>query len=193
MANLWDVPAIPVEGDATADQTYLMVGRALTNWEHLESALGQLFAFLVGAQVSYPNNEPAMRAYGSVVSFQGRATMLEEAANGYFHLNRNSEFEERFHTIVKVECRQFSARRNDIAHGRLQQAWQSNGRIGHFLMPGFHSSKSWKVGDTTIPKYSYTSRELQFFSTQFEELYDKVSGFVNDMMDAHRHQSSEKS
>jgi hypothetical protein len=190
MSNPWDIPAIPDQGDATAESIFLTVGRAMTKWEHLESALGQLFAFLVGAQVSYPNNEPAMRAYGSVVSFQGRASMLEEAAAGYFHSCPNTQFEESFRRIVIVECKHFSARRNDIAHGRCQQAWQKDSSLGHFLMPGYHSSKGWRVGVLPAPKYIYTSKEIEYFRAQFEHLYDKLFHLVNDMMND-RHASAQ--
>jgi hypothetical protein len=162
------------------------VGRALTEREHVEWALGQLFAFLVGAQIGYPNNEPAMRAYGSVVSFQGRASMLEEAAAGYFDANPNPSLQARLHQIVTVECRQFSGRRNDIAHGRQQEAWQMDGGTGHFLMPGYHSSKGWRVGTAPTPRYLYTSKEIEYFQLQFEDLYDKLGGLVNDMLSVQR-------
>jgi hypothetical protein len=193
MAIPWDIPPLAEIGDMDANAIFVAVGRALTEWEHLETALGQLFAFLVGAQVSYPNNEPAMRAYGSVVSFQGRASMLEEAAAGYFHAHPSESFEDRFHQIVTVECRHFSGRRNDIAHGRSQQAWQRDGKTGHFLTPGYHSSKGWKIGATPAPKYLYTSKEIGYFREQFEDLYDKVAGLVNDMMDVQRASSNQAS
>jgi hypothetical protein len=186
MANPWDIPPPASVGDMEANSIFLAVGRALTEWEHVESALGQLFAFFVGAQISYPNNEPAMRAYGSVVSFQGRASILEEAADGYFHANPNPSLQDRFHQIVTVECRQFSGRRNDIAHGRQQEAWQRDGRTGHFLMPGHHSSKGWRVSTAPTPKYLYTSQEIDYFRQQFEHLYDKVAALVNDMLSVQR-------
>ena len=181
MTNPWDTPPRAEVGDTHADAIYIAVGHALSEWEHLESALGQLFAFLVGAEIVYPNNEPAMRAYGSVISFQGRASMLEEAAAGYFHTRPNEEFQSRFRKILSTECRQFSGRRNDIAHGRWQQAWQKNGQLGHFLMPGYQPSKHWKIGDNPSPKYLYTSKEIAYFRARFEDLYDEVAGLVNDM------------
>ena len=186
MANPWDIPPLAEIGDMDANSIFVAVGRALTEWEHVESALGQLFAFLVGAQVSYPNNEPAMRAYGLVVSFQGRASMLEEAAEGHFHSHPDLLLADRFHRIVAVECRKFSARRNDIAHGRTQKAWQMDGKTGHFLMPGYHSSKGWKVGENPAPKYLYASKEIDNFRVQFEDLYDRVADLVNDMMSVQR-------
>jgi hypothetical protein len=128
------------------------------------SALGQLFAFLVGAEIVYPNNEPAMRAYGSVISFQGRASMLEEAAAGYFHTRPNEEFQSRFRKILSTECRQFSGRRNDIAHGRWQQAWQKNGQLGHFLMPGYQSSKHWKLATILRQNISTRPRRSRTFA-----------------------------
>jgi hypothetical protein len=108
--------------------------------------------------------------------------MLEEAAAAYFHANPNPPLQDRFHRIVTVECRQFSGRRNDIAHGRHQEAWQGDGRTGHFLMPGYHSSKGWRVGTAPTPKYLYTSKEIEYFRVQFQDLYEKVADLVNDML-----------
>ena len=36
MAEPWDVPPSPLRGDEDTDDTYKMVGRALSEWEGLE-------------------------------------------------------------------------------------------------------------------------------------------------------------
>ena len=46
--NLWDIPPLAEIGDPDPNIIFTAVGRALTEWEHLESALSQLFAYLVG-------------------------------------------------------------------------------------------------------------------------------------------------
>jgi hypothetical protein len=111
--------------------------------------------------------------------------MLEEAAAGYFHANRSPSLADRLHRII-TECRQFSGRRNDIAHGRTFEGWQRDGMVGHFLMPGYHSSKGWRVGATPAPKYLYASKEIDGFREHFADLYDKVADLVNDMMSVQR-------
>jgi len=186
MANPWDIPSSPTSGDDSLDTLYQAVGRALTEWEHVESALGDLFAFLVGAPWEYPSKQPAVRAYGSVISFQQRATMLIEAAEAYFNLHPDENLTHRFSRIVSTECREFSSRRNEIAHGRVQAAFESpmGGRLSNFLTPGLYASKKWRPNEP--PKYIYTSKEIDYFRNQFEELYDRIRGLVVDMMDVQR-------
>lgn len=178
MSNPWDVPPLPDTGDPHAHSIFAAVGRAMTQWEHVEAALGDLFAFLVGGYFGI--TEPAVRAYGSVPSFNARAGMLEEAAAAYFHANPNPEFSERFRQVVTVQCRGFSGRRNDIAHGRVQHAFNSNGvGASNFLMPSLHASK--KHGLDQMPKYIYATKEIDYFTGQFSLLYEKIAALVNDM------------
>jgi hypothetical protein len=79
--NRWDRPPFPEKGDDEARSTFEWVGRALTEWETLEAYLGLIFGIFVGAT---HDTEPAMRAYGSVLNFRGRADMLEAAARAHF-------------------------------------------------------------------------------------------------------------
>jgi hypothetical protein len=78
MTNPWDVPPLAEIGDTDANSIFVAVGRALTEWEHVEAALGQLFAFLVGAQVSYPNNEPAIERMAQSSAFKDARRCLKK-------------------------------------------------------------------------------------------------------------------
>jgi len=140
MPNPWDRSPQPDKGELSAEDIFVSVGRALSAWENLEAALGDFFAFIVGA--GFGLTDPALRAYGSVSSFANRATMLEEAAAAYFHDNPNSHFKERFRQVITVECRGFSGRRNQIAHGRVQGAFNKSGGIGMYLMPSLYATKN---------------------------------------------------
>jgi hypothetical protein len=73
----------PGIGDISADRTYRSIGEALTYWEFFEIHLARLFSVLVGTR-QHPI--VAMRAYGSVLSFEARATMVEQAARSYFYI-----------------------------------------------------------------------------------------------------------
>src|SRR5205085_1041102 len=86
MPKPWDVPARPATADFS-EQIYFSVGKALSNWELVEQQLGEMFSMFIQSPVSgaTPLGEPAIRAYGSVVSFSSRADMLEAAARGFFH------------------------------------------------------------------------------------------------------------
>jgi hypothetical protein len=44
MANPWDIPPPPVEGDAERDITFTAVGQALTTWEEFELQFSNIFA-----------------------------------------------------------------------------------------------------------------------------------------------------
>ncbi len=189
MTTPWDIPPVPEDGDHDIFTTFAAVGRALTEWEHVEGALAQVFSFLVGAE--WTTTEPAVRAYGSVVSFQGRANMLDEAAAGYFHTRPNKLFETAFHQVISVECRKFSDRRNDIAHGRVIAGIGKSGRPGYFLTPSLSSTKKWKIGQPA--RYVYTSKEIEVFIVHFEKLYDRLSRLLQEMMvDAESRASEDK-
>lgn len=177
MSNPWDILPTPDKGDPSADITFTAVGRAMTEWEHVESALGDFFAFLLG--VDFGLSDPALRAYGSVTSFSNRATMLEQAAEAFFHINPNPQFKERFRRLITIECRKFSARRNEIAHGRVLAGFDKAGGISHFLMPSLYAVKKWDLQN--IPQYLYTSKEISHFSREFDSLYHRVAALVNEM------------
>ena len=177
MSNPWDVPPVPDKGDASPESIFLAVGRAMTQWEHLEAALGDFFAFLVGGDFGL--TDPALRAYGSIVSFNQRATMLEEAASAYFHATPHPSFQERFHQLIKIECRNFAGRRNDIAHGLVEKGFDKSGGLSNFLIPGRYASKKWKPDQP--PHYLYSSKEIDYFAEQFAALYDQVAALVNEM------------
>lgn len=80
----WHLPAREADGDESPDQLYTAVGKALSNWEQIENQLANLFATLVGAKIK-ANPAPAVRAYGTIVSFKSRSAMLDAAARAYFY------------------------------------------------------------------------------------------------------------
>lgn len=183
MNNLWDVRPPPKIGDTNPDVLFAAVGRALSEWEFVESGLGDLFAILVGAPWgAYPISEPAVRAYGSIPGFQSRASMLEEAAEGYFSRYRNDAeritnegMKERVHRTISVECKNFSSRRNEIAHGRIMLFPKGQ----NFLIPSMYASKKTPVGQ--MMKYCYNSADIIYYSQQFTELAERVSELGRDI------------
>jgi hypothetical protein len=177
----WDVPPYPLKGDAVAETTYAAVGRALSAWEVFERVLSHIFAGLVSDR---DDDLPALRAYGSIVTFRGRTEMIRAAAEAYFAAYPNPGG----HTLLKKlldDALEFSGRRNEIAHGfvngwRPEQAPKSD--HGFVLMPFHYSPRKSKFDTSEIlmqssPRrpvlrqaYIYSSKEIDAFRVQFESL-----------------------
>jgi hypothetical protein len=164
----WDVPPTPLRGDAHEDATTLAVGRALTSWEFYEEQLAEIFA---NADMAEPEIEPAVRAYGSVVTARGRADMLEAAGEAYFFKKPNVSAQADFENLLR-NYRGFAGRRNDIAHGRVAQ----NAGTGFYLYPGLYNTNKYPL--RRPPKYLYTSAEIRMFQEAFEKLYDEAADLV---------------
>lgn len=175
MPNPWNIPPIPPTGDSTTDPLYRTIGMALTSWEYLEHELATIFAVFVGApSVGQDMLDPAVRAYGSVVSFNGRAEMLDAAAKAYFHLNSQPDLEAEFCELLKA-CRGYAGRRNDIAHGVVAHGFGTNPTQGFYLRPSAYTSRKNPIGRQ--PTYAYSSFEIERFRLQFEDLYNKLVDF----------------
>lgn len=171
----WDAPPLRFEsGDSSTAITYESVGRALSKWELFEGEMADLFAALVGA---HPDSLPAVRAYGSVQSFRGRADMVESAAEAFFILYPNPEVEKQL-TAVMVMARGFADRRNEVAHGVVREPVWDDGKRGAGLFPATYSTTKNRMvipGELILrvpmPKYAYTSEEINRFNQGFHSLY----------------------
>src|SRR5438093_592088 len=109
----WDIPPIPKRGDSEENITFESVGRALTGWEIFEIELSRLFSSLTGTG---DGTIASIRAYGSVLTFRGRAEMIEAAASVHFSLLPDKDFEKAMKDLLTAGAR-YAARRNEIAHG----------------------------------------------------------------------------
>lgn len=120
--NPYDVlPPPEIGGGATsAEAIYIEIGRALTTWEELEEHLAEAFALMAGrpSHEATTNTSPAMRAYGTVVTFRGRKDMILAASEAYF-MQRKSGLQAELKSFVN-RCANFASRRNDIAHGVIK-------------------------------------------------------------------------
>jgi len=192
MSNPWDVPPKPSHAPDHRDELYAAVGKALSSWELIERALAEIFSLFVGAPVmGYMLDEPAIRAYGSVISFNGRAEMLAAAAVGYFYKKKTPlpEIEKRVLGLLN-ECRNFSGRRNDIAHGRVEciiddeeYAWWKGNCPCYMFLPGLLSTKKYSLSQE--PLYVYTTIEMAHFTQHFEALADKLHDLWRDILDSY--------
>jgi hypothetical protein len=193
--NPWDVPPLPERGDETNSATFEAVGRATSDWEYLEAYLGLIFGIFVG---SLTMTDAPMRAYGSVVAFAGRCGMLKAAAEVFFLDHPHKALEDEFYTLEK-HAGNFAARRNEIAHGIVQSHFVGGTDVGSALIPSYHATNKRKLGaqvDSDIPqiailKYAYTSKEIAYFSDQFQRLSKRALDLYR-ALHAHRLESEKK-
>jgi hypothetical protein len=119
---------------------------------------------------------PIMRSYGTVSSFSTRLDMLKEASAAYFA---------KYPGIRAEECadlwdsaRNFSVRRNEIAHGIVQPYYVGGlAPTGFALGPSRHATRKKKLfrieetsSHSVISSYAYTYNELAYFRSRFEIL-----------------------
>ncbi|MBR1142291.1 hypothetical protein [Bradyrhizobium sp. AUGA SZCCT0431] len=174
---LWPGDRGATKGDSERDTLLAAVGFALSTWEMMEEELALLFSELIGAKWG----GPAVRAYGSVSNFYGRADMLSAAAEAFFYEATTGRIkiagpdrevahtQPEFGDLMK-HCRQFSARRNDIAHGR----YFNHPDLGYFLRPALYNSKKFDFDEHMFGSYSYTSFEINAYRDHFSILIQRA-------------------
>ena len=163
------------------DITFRAIGQALSQWEYFEGNLSLTFSYLLGTGYG---NLAALRAYGSVESFRGRANLLEHAAEVYFEFKPNDDLHKLLSGLLKDATSKFSARRNEIAHVIVNQYFVEKGQTttfkGYVLYPAYYATRKrdlpkpgFPLFDTT-PSYIYSSLEINQFGRQFENLANRA-------------------
>lgn len=199
----WDVPKLPQKGDWNAERLYASIGRALSEWEELERGIASLFQSLLSPTLYAL---PAQRAYGSIVTFRSRAEMVRAAGEAYFAGHpvavsadsTDSRFDSaaakrEFERIMKVAL-SLSNRRNEITHGIVGEYSTPNGPTkGVALHPPDFTNKGRPLAiddlragrlRTPRPAYAYTSKEIEYYTLQFQTLRREVHRLADSI---HRH------
>jgi hypothetical protein len=173
MPKPWAMVARTKRGAATDDALYIAVGAALSTWELVEEGLAELFALFIGAPEAGPasGHQPAIRAYGSVISFKGRIEMVSAAAQAFFHKEPDSPVYQQFGRLM-VEASGYSGRRNDIAHGRVQLM---PGK-GFYVFPGLYNSSKNPVGREAV--YAYNDTQVHHYREGFRALSEKLTDYA---------------
>lgn len=177
----WDMPPLPTCGDQYREDTFIGVGRALSQWEHFEGEIGLIYGILVNA---LDETSPAMRAYGSVSTFSVRQDMILAASKAYF-FTREPSYEEDIKSLLD-DARQFSTRRNEIAHGIVQPYFiKGSRRAGYALGPSKYATRKQRLShlydfdiyDAMVSSmYAYTSSLLLEFTDHFGVLTARAMG-----------------
>lgn len=176
-ANPLDNPRMPTLGDWSKAALYESVGRALTKWEAFEAHLAALFTMFIGPAAT---TLPALRAYGSVIAFDGRLTMVRSAAEAFFSLihdkrKHRAAVLSRFFDEIAKRAVVLSRHRNRIAHGAVQPYTRPDGTTrGVALQPAMYATRGRSLpvypSSNPPPEYAYTSGTINFFAEYFWDL-----------------------
>src|SRR5882672_10154588 len=132
----WDRPASRKQGDPSGTLIFQAVGQALSSWERADQELATLFWILTGCSEDAVASTAIKRAYGSIESNVGRRKAVLAVAE--VHFRKYWHIKAVFHSINQIlEAMSFAShRRDDIAHGIVQDGIVINGHNhGAFLMP----------------------------------------------------------
>ena len=195
----WEVPDPPTDGDETNDITFRAVGAALSQWEWFEGNLSIAFSYLIGTPGL---NVAAMRAYGSVETFRGRANMIEKAAEVYFRYHViDPQSQQALEKLIVHSRDRLSARRNEIAHGIVQPLGVSAAGVrdvkeGFALFPAYYATRKRRLSEdgsnpTQVePTYVYSSKEIDAFGTQFANLANDAINLLGHLVTHSRRKTS---
>jgi hypothetical protein len=170
----WSILPRPRKGAATPEELYLAVGEALSAWELVEEGLAEIFATFIGSPEAGPGSghDPAIRAFGSVLTFKGRQQMVAAAADAFFFQAVPRDPVRKQFGELNEEAAGFASRRNDIAHGRVQYLPKK----GFYLFPGLYSANKNPVGQ--LPTYAYGRNEVLSYREQFGMLATKLTEYA---------------
>lgn len=174
MANPWDIPPTKARGDKTPVPIYTAVGLAMSAWEFIETDLSSMFAVFSGA-TTWTATAPAVRAYGSIVSYRARREALTAAARAFFKVHHMPR-EQRSFKIVLKKCDGWSDRRNDIAHGLALRV--TSIAPGYFLWPTPSNTRKYHI-DSTEPAYRYRASQIKKIAFSFKKVRKQTLKLAN--------------
>ena len=134
MNNPWERLPAHETGDVDDKSTYEAVGRALSQWEILETFLAHLFSVFVENRGNV--DTAACEDFRSTPVTGNRFAKLEAAAKRYF-VAGNGKHRKAFEELFRL-CTNLANRRNEIAHGCVMHATVfDHSSKGYFLTPAF--------------------------------------------------------
>jgi hypothetical protein len=163
------------------------VGRALSHWERFEAYLALIFTETIGLRPT--QDICAVRAYGSVMAFSGRADMVQAATEAFFFRQPNPALHVQFDELMEM-ARGYSGRRNDLAHGVVDYHPEyyatdpEDVSRGHVLLPSEYATKKrvlHSVGLSPIkqnPLYYYGSEQIDRYAVGFRILRSRAAAYL---------------
>jgi len=159
------------EGDWSADAIYVEVGRALTQWETLESELANIYAHLL-ADGFDARFLAAGSAFGEISGSKNRLDMLKRVIGVVFSsppMEALVEIQTEISDLLK-DVQNYAGRRNAIAHGVVIDLSVSNGLRANFLVPAWYLTRKQHAPSSFSPKFKFNSKTLASSTLRFIEL-----------------------
>ena len=159
-------------GEQSASAIHEAVGRALSAWEHAESALIKLYQLLCETK-----SLAACRAYGTAESVFARYLAQKYAAEEFF-ANRDANDLRLMVSLLKI-YNDAAPYRNQIAHGMAVQPHA----FGYFLCPASYASRRRDTPYPTQPwglgaSYFYRVAEIDHCRNHFENILKAAMSLV---------------
>lgn len=104
---------------------YKWVGKCLSEWEHVESALARLYDLLLDKK----SPSAALRRYGEPRLFEDRAALVERAADRHFAGKPDDRLKAEIADLLP-RLRQACEQRDEIAHGMVVRMAAPSGSAG---------------------------------------------------------------
>jgi hypothetical protein len=185
----WNRPEPSTKGDATPADIYVCVGHALSAWETVEEALATLCMIFSGLREDADKNAAFRRLFGSIESSGNRRNAIKAAAEVYFWKRDDDDvmwdkLDDLLENVGKA-----SRRRDDIAHGVVNEFRTGESSAGCFLLPSRYNSGRNKPfahrsgvssPETGFPfyiltgDYRYNSSDIISMISKFEHLLQAV-------------------
>jgi len=173
----------PKRGDGSKRITYAAVGEALSEWAEIEIAMTRIFFTFLDGKGGY--GSVAIRAFGSVRTFEGRLEMIKSSSEVYFEIEKDrflrcdpplsekwvANAEAEFKGICS-DLKLFVSRRNEIAHGQVGPLFGKLIKNKKFALQPLPMEK--KSSIYSVPEFAYDSAALKYYSGQFRELSKRL-------------------
>ena len=168
------LPSADYPGESSTAPIHQAVGRALSSWEHAESAWAKAFQLFCEAR-----SLAAVRAFGTIESVASKSYALRFAALEFFAARAPADAK-----LTKALLNVYSKAsefRNQIAHGMALQPHAH----GYFLCPASYAAKQrrtrlaypseqWGLG----ADYFYRAQEIDLFRDHFQNILSAVMSLV---------------
>lgn len=166
-----ELPSEKYRGETDKDRIHLAVGRALNEWETLESSLALIFGHLVEAR-----SAAAQRAYGTLTAGSLRQKALEAAATVFFEKRPDAKREDFFKLFKEyTNAAQFRA---NLAHGICYAIIAAGGGgydSGWFLYPPQYNTRRRKNIYPEGASYIYKASDIEHCMMRFSQLLTEAN------------------
>jgi hypothetical protein len=164
------VPSPSYLGEPTKDTLHLAVGRALNEWELVESQLALIFAHLVESK-----SAGARRAYGMLIAGRARREALEAVAKEFFRA-RSDPVKNTFSDLFKAYA-VASTYRNNVAHGICYAIISSGGGFhsNWFLYPPHYNTRRRSDAAPAGASYIYKASDIDNCTERFTQLVGEAN------------------